>query len=138
MLRIYLRLLRYLLPYWRRVVLALGAIVLYALLSGVSVTLVVPFLDNLFQQGPAAPSAVERVGGEVESSLGDASEQVARAKAWKDARLDEARAWLDRGAPGERLRRILVVIFLAFLLKNLSGYLETYPVSYTHLTLPTN
>ncbi|MBN2171225.1 MAG: ABC transporter ATP-binding protein, partial [Candidatus Krumholzibacteriota bacterium] len=130
MLRIYLRLLRYLLPYWRRVVLALGAIVIYALLSGISVTLVVPFLDNLFQQGPAAPTAVERVGGEVERSLNDASPHVARAKAWKDARLAAVRAWLDRGGHGERLQRVLVIIFLAFLLKNLFGYLETYLVNW--------
>ena len=131
----YLRLLRYLLPYWRRVVLALLSIVLFAALSGLSVTLVVPFLDNLFQEAPAEPSGagstgVGAAGRELEASLAEESGILRDLQERKDAWLGKARAWLDQGDPPERLRRILLVIFLAFFLKNLFGYLEAYLVNF--------
>ena len=134
MLRIYTRLLGYLRPYWRRVVLAFGAIVLYAVLSGASLTLLVPFLDNLFQSGGAPPST-EQVeahpgGGDLDEVLAGRLPFLARAKAGIERRVDATRAWLDRGDPFTRLRRIVVLIVLVFLAKNLFGYLDPYLVNW--------
>ncbi|MCB9514278.1 MAG: ABC transporter ATP-binding protein [Candidatus Latescibacteria bacterium] len=134
MLRIYTRLLGYLRPYWRRVVLAFGAIVLYAVLSGASLTLLVPFLDNLFQSGGAPPSTEQMEaqpgGGDLDEVLAGRLPFLARAKAGIERRVDATRAWLDRGDPFTRLRRIVVLIVLVFLAKNLFGYLDPYLVNW--------
>ncbi len=143
MIRIYLRLLRYLRPYWRRVVLAFGAILCYAVLSGASLSLLVPFLDNLFQAGgappatelPVSPGAAPGVApGGAPAGMGEALARelpgFAGARGWAEERLAATRAWLDRGDPFDRLRRIVGIIVLVFLLKNLFGYLDPYLVNW--------
>jgi len=119
------RLLRYLRPYWRRSILALAAIFLFAAMNGISLTLIVPFLDNLFKNEPAGPVRVEMT-----APSPPARGFVARAVAWKDDLLSGARAWLDRGARRERLLRGLLVILLAYFLKNLFDYIQAYLVNF--------
>ncbi|MBM4116423.1 ATP-binding cassette domain-containing protein [bacterium] len=139
MIRIYLRLLGYLRPYWRRALLAFAAILSYAVLSGASLTLLVPFLDNLFQAGRPAPG-IELPAAPIGEPPGIAEgmgEALARqlpaldgARGWVEERLAAGRAWLDRGDPFARLRRVVALIVLVFLLKNLFGYLDPYLVNW--------
>jgi len=119
------RLLRYLRPYWRRCILALAAILLFATMNGISLTLVVPFLDNLFKDEAPAPVQIEMSAPAAEDS--GFAEKVGR---WKDEKLSAARAWLDRGERRERLFRGLVFILLAYFLKNLFDYVQAYLVNY--------
>ena len=143
MIHIYLRLLRYLRPYWRRAVLAFGAILCYAVLSGASLTLLVPFLDNLFQAGGAAPATEQPAlpASELPARPSLAEEKVGEALArqlpalqgargWAEHRLASVRAWLDQGDAFARLRRLVGLIVLVFLLKNLFGYLDPYLVNW--------
>ncbi len=143
MIRIYLRLLRYLRPYWRRVALAFVAIFFYAVLSGASLSLLVPFLDNLFQAGGAAPASEQPapLAGELPAQPNAAEEKVGEvlarqlpvlheARGWAEQRLGSLRAWLDRGDAFARLRRLVGLIVLVFLLKNLFGYLDPYLVNW--------
>ena len=134
MLRIYLRLLRYLRPYWRRAILAFGAIFFYAALSGASLTLLVPFLDNLFQPGQiAAPTegvAEAAPAPELDAALAERLPLLGRVEAWGRERIGTARSWLDRGDPFQRLRRLILVIVVVFFFKNLFGYLDPYLVNW--------
>lgn len=136
MIRIYLRLLGYLRPYWRRALLAFGAILCYAVLSGASLTLLVPFLDNLFQAGRPATELPDAAGPAAGGApgIGEAVTQqlpaLAEARGWADQRLAAVRAWLDRGDAFSRLRRVAALIVLLFLLKNLFGYLDPYLVNW--------
>jgi len=118
-------LLSYLKPYWRRSVLALLSIFLFAALNGISLTLIVPFLDNLFKNEPTGPV-------QIEMSAPETSEPnfLDRAEGWKDRTLSRARGWLDRGEPRERLMRGLMAILLAYFLKNLFDYIQAYLVHY--------
>ncbi|MBC8367049.1 ABC transporter ATP-binding protein [bacterium] len=119
------RLLTYLKPYWRRCILALGAIFLFAALNGISLTLIVPFLDNLFKNEPTGPAQIEMSAPETgEPNFLD------RAEGWKDRSLSRARGWLDRGEARERLMRGLMAILLAYFLKNLFDYIQAYLVHY--------
>jgi ATP-binding cassette, subfamily B, bacterial MsbA len=152
---VYRRLLRFLRPYWRRVILAVVAIMMSAALSGLSLTLVVPFLNTLFGTGgqelvtdvdPASVSepgtaAMSEAGSEPVTDLQPAPDSgpthgsgepgsMESLLAKKDALEGKVSTWLGRGAAGERLRRILVIILLAFFFKNLFGYLDIYLVHY--------
>ncbi len=119
------RLLTYLKPYWRRSLLALLAIFLFAALNGISLTLIVPFLDNLFKNEPVGPVQIELSGG----APGDPN-FLERAEGWKDRTLSRARGWLDRGEPRQRLMRGLMAILLAYFLKNLFDYIQAYLVHF--------
>ncbi len=131
MIRVYMRLLRYLRPYWRRVILAFGAIFCFAALSGASLTLLVPFLDNLFQAKPDTEQVVDtpaEMG--IEGVIAEELPLFGRAKAWGEERLATTRAWLDRGDAFQRLRRLIFLILLVFALKNIFGYLDPYLVNW--------
>ena len=56
-MRVYLRLLRYVRPHWRRLAVALTFLFLFALTSGASIGLVSPFMKVLFTD-KHAPSVV--------------------------------------------------------------------------------
>ena len=69
-------------------------------------------------------------GGDLDEVLAGRLPFLARAKAGIERRVDATRAWLDRGDPFTRLRRIVVLIVLVFLAKNLFGYLDPYLVNW--------
>ncbi len=119
------RLLSYLRPYWRRCILALAAIFLFAAMNGVSLTLIVPFLDNLFKEEPPGPVQIE-----LSDPVAVDPNIVDKAGAWKDRTLASARGWLDQGERRERLLRGLLVILLAYFLKNLFDYIQAYLVHF--------
>ncbi|MDP6418727.1 MAG: ABC transporter ATP-binding protein [Candidatus Krumholzibacteria bacterium] len=120
MFSIYSRLLGNLRPYRGRVLLAALSILLFALMNGSSLTLVVPFLDNLFQE--------EAVTIELPAPAGEDASWLEKASVRKDRILGSARLWLDRGERSERLFRGLWVILLAYFLKNLFDYLQAFLV----------
>ncbi|MCP4545654.1 MAG: ABC transporter ATP-binding protein [bacterium] len=131
MLKIYRRLLRYLLPYWRRVILAVLCIILASLLSGGSLTLVVPFLDTLFnvdnvEMTVAAPAVVP----DAVVDEGEGQELISRLERQGADLKTRAMAWLGQGTLMERLNRIILCIFFVFLAKNLFSYLDAYLVHY--------
>ncbi len=119
------RLLSYLRPYWRRCILALAAIFLFAAMNGISLTLIVPFLDNLFKDEPPGPVQIE-----LSDPVAVDPNFVDKAGAWKDRTLASARGWLDQGERRERLLRGLLVILLAYFLKNLFDYIQAYLVHF--------
>jgi subfamily B ATP-binding cassette protein MsbA len=101
------------------------AIFLFAAMNGISLTLIVPFMDNLFKDEPAGPVQIEMASPE-----SGAPGFVEKIGAWKDRVLTDARGWLDRGERRERLLRGLLIILLAYFLKNLFDYTQAYLVHF--------
>ena len=119
----YLRLLSYLIPYWKRVVLLFVCTTIFASLSGVSLTLIPPFLHILF--GEPGVSIVEGAGVEDNGvPLPSLFEDI------KDGVLSSARSFLYEGTPEERLARFCVIFFALMLVKNIFGYVSTYLTIY--------
>ena len=111
-LKIYLRLLGYVKPYKRHLTASITATVFYSLFSGVSVGLVIPLLDTLFNQVstqaaslPATASSLDRLRLQLESFVNQ---------------------FLFAGTKSEALLRICFVIVAAFFLRNLFGYAQSY------------
>ena len=119
----YLRLLSYLITYWKRVVLLFVCTTIFASLSGVSLTLIPPFLHILF--GEPGVSIVEGAGVEDNGvPLPSLFEDI------KDGVLSSARSFLYEGTPEERLARFCVIFFALMLVKNIFGYVSTYLTIY--------
>jgi subfamily B ATP-binding cassette protein MsbA len=119
----YLRLLRYLTPYWKKVVLLFVCTMIFASLSGVSLTLIPPFLHILFgepSESVAEESASEENGIPLPSFLDDVTEGV----------VSRARSFIYEGTPEDRLARFCVIFFALMLVKNVFGYVSTYLTIY--------
>jgi subfamily B ATP-binding cassette protein MsbA len=121
----YKRILKYVVPYWKRLILIFILSVLYAVLNGLSIYLVIPLLDTLFQEGKA-----------VEQSA--TTEQIEKSSALLPDFINEAKdsisewftSFVYTGDKIDILLKICFVILFVFFLKNLFGYLQANLMSY--------
>jgi subfamily B ATP-binding cassette protein MsbA len=121
--RIYMRLLGYLRPWWKRVIILFICTTVFASLSGISLTLIPPFLNIVFSTEPS--QVEERVEGDtgsplipdgIESKLADLQRSAERV--------------IYEGTPAERLARFCVIFFFLSMTKNVFGYFGTYLTIY--------
>lgn len=122
--KIYLRILSYLKPYARQIVLVFIFNFFFVIFSTLSVWMVAPVISALFQEKPAAEKVVEKsevTPGETEQP------SLWNINAWLKANVQK---WLSRGDRIETLEWLCLFIFLTFFLKNLFAFLEFYWVSY--------
>lgn len=121
----YLRILKYVKPYWKNLLLIFILSLFYAVLNGLSIYLVIPLLQTLFQEGPAAEQvntsqSVDSASSFLPDFLNDFKETVSK---W----------FTDFVYVGDKidiLLKICFVILLVFFLKNLFGYLQSYFMAY--------
>ncbi len=121
--RTYMRLLGYLMPWWKKVVILFICTTVFATLSGVSLTLIPPFLNIVFSTDPAPVE--EREDGDHGSPL--IPDEI-------ETRIDglkqQAAALIYEGTPTERLARFCVIFFLLSFIKNVFGYIGTFLTIY--------
>lgn len=126
-MKTYLRMLQYLRPYWKLIVLNGFCVITYAVLSGVSVLSVSPFVRILFQDtghtiasAPAAPSSgdsqdLEMIPQEVRGFASGVRQRV------------EKYLLLDDRV--HALARFCTLLLFLFLFKNIAQYGQTYLTS---------
>ncbi|MDD3643064.1 MAG: ABC transporter transmembrane domain-containing protein [Candidatus Krumholzibacteria bacterium] len=117
--KIYLRLLGYLHPWWKRLVVLLLCTIVFASLSGVTLTLIPPFLHILF----GSQVGVEGGGGESGGGsllVPDSVEQRI------DSVTRRARDFIYEGTQTERLARFCLILILLMAVKNVFEYVSTY------------
>jgi subfamily B ATP-binding cassette protein MsbA len=107
----YWRLLACLKPYWFRLTFTVFSVVSFSVLDGASMSLSVPLLKVLFESG---------------QPVGDAAGAQAKGFFDKFEFLSQIQARILEGGPLEVLSRIVILILLIFLLKNLFDYLQRF------------
>lgn len=117
--KIYIRMLRYLSPSWKRLILLFLTTTVFASLSGVSLTLIPPFLHILFGGGQ-----VETVQSEQPHERGVPLPDNVQGGVEKVIRL--AKGVIYRGTASERLARFCVIFLALMLIKNIFGYISTF------------
>jgi len=121
----YLRILKYVIPYWKNLLLIFILSLFYAVLNGLSIYLVIPLLQTLFQEGPAVEEVstsqnMDSVSSFLPEFLNDFKETVSR---W----------FTDFVYVGDKidiLLKICFVILIVFFFKNLFGYMQSYFMAY--------
>jgi subfamily B ATP-binding cassette protein MsbA len=156
-LRLYLRILSYLRPYTRSIVLILVFNLLFVAFNALSIWMVAPFINTLFkgstthtttatlpaQSAPAVvvadptqsaydpaaqhPEAVSTPGVSSSATPIRTGFSVQHLNAWMRETTDSL---ILRGDPLDVLKLLCILIFLAFLLKNFFSFAEAYTVSY--------
>jgi subfamily B ATP-binding cassette protein MsbA len=114
-MKIYIRLLGYLRPYWRILLFSMLFAIGFSFFSGVSIYLTVPLLETLFNTGSAPPAAAA-------VPIPVAGDWLAGVRQSLSAVFHD---FVFVGDIQQSLLRICVIIVLSFLLKNLFGYLQS-------------
>ncbi|MCW9097739.1 MAG: ABC transporter ATP-binding protein/permease [Ignavibacteriaceae bacterium] len=121
----YLRILKYVKPYWKNLILIFVLSIFYAVLNGLSIYLVIPLLDTLFQGSGASQQVSTTQSLQSSSSFlpGFLIDLKETASQWFTD-------FVYSGDKIEILMKICVVILIVFFLKNLFGYLQSYFMAY--------
>ena len=121
----YLRILSFVKPYWKHVLTTFVFTILYALLSGASIYLTIPLLSTLFQESNS--QQVTTQSNVVETSSGLLPEWIQNIK---NEISNSFNNYILSGDKIDVLINICVLIVIAFLLKNIFGYLQSYFMAY--------
>ncbi|UCG51267.1 MAG: hypothetical protein JSW58_13890, partial [Candidatus Latescibacterota bacterium] len=125
----YTRLLKYVVPHWRKVILLFLTVTLFASLSGVSLTLIHPFFRIVLYGGQevdkqtAARVETEDRGAEGIPLPPTIEKIKLKGQEWFEARMYE-------GDAKRRLSRFCAILILLFFIKNIFGYLQLYLTEY--------
>lgn len=123
-MKTYFRLLTYIKPYWKHLSLSIICTILYALLNGVSVYLSIPLLDSLFQESGSQKEVVSSIPSTGDSFIpGFLKDTI-------DSVSEQFNAFLFSGTQLDTLLRICLIVLIAFMLKNIFGYLQSYFLAY--------
>jgi subfamily B ATP-binding cassette protein MsbA len=121
--KIYIRLLGYLKPFWRKVIILFICTTIFASLSGISLTLIPPFLHILF--------------GEAEQPIEHASDSSVHGvplptslESLKDSITSRVREFFDPSEPKEALVKFCLVFLILMGVKNIFGYVSAYLTIY--------
>ncbi|MCK4236225.1 MAG: hypothetical protein KAX38_03835, partial [Candidatus Krumholzibacteria bacterium] len=121
--RIYLRLLGYLTACWKQVILLFICTMIFASLSGVSLTLIPPFIHILFGSEQTEVVSEDQSNNHGVPLPGALEKRVEGVLKW-------AKGIIYEGEPTERLARFCIIFLILMLVKNLFGYISTYITIY--------
>jgi ATP-binding cassette, subfamily B, bacterial MsbA len=126
-MKTYLRILQYVKPYWKSLLLSIVCTVLFAFLNGISIYLTIPLLDTLFsdtnkKEIVTQPSAVDK-------TMAILPDWIIKLKDGVSSSFNNF--VLSGGDKIHALFNICLLVLLSFLLKNIFGYLQAYFLAYT-------
>ncbi|WP_304131559.1 ABC transporter ATP-binding protein [Ignavibacterium album] len=120
----YLRIISYVRPYWKHLVLTFIFTIFYALLNGASVYLTIPLLDTLFQESATKKVQQQTQIEQAKSFLPDWVQNI------QHSVTESFNQYILSGDKADILIKICFVILIAFLFKNIFAYLQGYFMSY--------
>ncbi len=121
----YYRLLRYSARYWKYLALSILCTIIFALLNGASVYLSIPLLDTLFNT--SVTSSVAPAAGAAGASTSILPDFIISIK---ESISNWFNSFIFSGDKTDALFRICIVIFVAFILKNIAGYFQSFFLNY--------
>ncbi|MGE5364454.1 MAG: ABC transporter ATP-binding protein [Bacteroidota bacterium] len=129
-MKTYIRILKYVKIYWKHLSLSIFFTILYAVLNGASVYLTIPLLDTLFQDNPAAARQEKLQDSSESKSLPDSGMLPGWISSAKDSLEKSFNDFMFGGSKTDALVRICILVMVAFLAKNIFGYLQAYYLAY--------
>lgn len=122
-MKIFLRILNYVKPFWKHLAIAIVSIFVFAFMNGLSIYLTMPLLDVLFKQKNS--EVIEKVTSSSNSSF---------IPDWIYTIVDEIsisfQSYVLSGEISDVLLKISLLIVIAFALKNIFSYISKYFIAY--------
>ncbi len=125
-MKTYFRILSYVRPYWKHLALSVVCTIFFAVLNGASVYLTIPLLDTLFQETPKTEKVNEPTST-VESAKGVLPDWV---KEIEHSITETFNNYVFSGDKLNALMKICILVLIAFLAKNMFGYMQAYFLAY--------
>lgn len=125
-MKTYKRILGYVKPYWKHLLLSIVCTILFALLNGISIYLTIPLLDTLFQE-TAKKEAVTQTST-VNTTVAILPQWIIK---FKDDVSSSFNHYVLSDDKMQSLFNICLLVLFSFLLKNIFGYLQAYFLAYT-------
>jgi len=126
----YLRLLKYVAPYWRLVILLFVTVALFASLSGVSLTLIHPFFKIVLYGGSETTDVGAEAAEDEDAAAGGGTVEGIPLPQFIENLKTRAQSWFEahiyEGDAKRRLTRFCFILIALFFVKNIFGYLQTY------------
>lgn len=130
-MKIFYRILEYVKPYWKHVILSILCTFLYAFMHGASVYLTIPLMDTLFLQNQDQVETKTESVKKVTDSIAITS--------WFSKITSDVKETFNNfmlsGSTTDKLLRVCILIMLAFVAKNIFSYLQEYYLSYVEQAL---
>jgi len=123
-MKIYYRVLSYIKPYRKHLTASVLFSILYALLNTVSVYLLIPLLNTLFEEKGALKPQAKTLTPAIDTSAGNWFTNIGNEIA------ASFKSYLFSGSEREILLKICFLILFAFLLKNIFGYMQAYYMAF--------
>ena len=117
-MKIFIRILSYVKPYWRILALSIGCTFMFSMFSGASIYLTIPLMETLFDQTPMEVSATQTPP---KNQL--VPNEIVGAKRYVETTI---RSYLFAGTKSEALFKICGLIFFVFMMKNIFDYCQSY------------
>lgn len=121
---LYLRVISYAKPYWHFMAGAIVCMMVFAIMSSITVWIALPLLQTLFGQ-QTAESADFQPNAPV-----DRIEETTGLLGIREMLKEETNAIIVGDSKTETLQRLCVIIFLVLFLKNISSYFQAYLMAY--------
>ena len=118
-MKTYKRVLAYIKPFWKHLTASILFTIGYAVLNGVSIYMIIPLLDTLFQ-GNGTLTKTKTISPALSTPVTNWFSQVI------DNIIQTIKAYIFSGDTQEILLKICILIILLFFLKNIFGYLQAY------------
>jgi subfamily B ATP-binding cassette protein MsbA len=122
----YIRILKYVKPYWKHLLLSIICTILFAFLNGISIYLTIPLLDTLFQE--SAKKEIVSQSSAVDKTMAILPDWIIRLK---DDVSTSFNNFVFSGDKMHALFNICLLVLISFLLKNIFGYLQAYFLAYS-------
>ena len=122
-MKTYLRVLSYIKPFRKHLAASIVFTILYAVLNGASVTLTIPLLDTLFGQSQTVPT--ERV---IQKTIKAPALSVV--DNLEETITTTFKEIVFSGTQNQIIFKICLLLFIAFSLKNIFGYLQSYYLAF--------
>ena len=121
----YFRILQYVKPYWKHLLLSIIFTIFFAILNGVSVYLTIPLLDTLFQESNRGQvveqiSPIEKAGSILPNWILNIGDSLSK----------NFNEFVLSGDKTDALLKICLLVLIAFFLKNIFNYLQAYFMTY--------
>ena len=121
----YIRILKFVKPYWKHVIISIVCTFLFAILNGASVYLTIPLLDTLFQQNTNTEKVVQPTNvGSAQSILPNWVKNIGQ-----DVSIS-FNHFVFSGSKTSALMKICMLVLFAFFGKNIFGYFQAYFIAY--------
>ena len=123
----YLRLLKYVMPFWRKMAVLFVVVTIFASLSGVSLALVHPFLKIVLYDKPVGVGTDD---GDKADGIAQGIQLPAGIEKFKNNAQDWFEGRMYAGDRRERLLRFCVMLVFLFFVKNIFGFIDIFLTEY--------